>query len=734
MKATQQYAISDFKSKPIEIDMSTLEANIKTSWSKVAPFWPMQNLIAVNPISGFEHLPFEMALTRALAYFQQVDCPKPMLNVNRISIKWFQAFFDQGQAVIKMPMRHLGLLASVVALLPYDRELVGVKNQAWLERLPEKPVAVIGECLLYLGIPAQAQSQFMSLMLTTLPGWSAHVQYRSQWANATYENSVTREEYLALRLIFTCLLWPEAKELLAWHEQALAKADTSSQYAKIQQCEAQFKQNLLQKLNTKPSQLSASKAQLVFCIDVRSEPFRSALEACGDYECFGFAGFFGVPVTVTNSVTGHSHDSCPVLLKPAHHIEENPHASCKHAVKSYQREQGIKSLYQSLKYKFATPLVLSEAMGLIHGVRMVLNNVSPQLAHKLQKKLGVDSYALKPELSHLSLKQKVQYAQGALQLMGLTKNFAPLLVLCGHGSTTQNNAYASALDCGACGGGHGAPNARILAALLNDSAVRTELNKQGIVIPKETFVVAAEHNTTTDEVELFDQDAPESAHDFLVALKEDLALAKASNSQWRAGQFGLSLKPDQAAKHVNTRALDWAQVRPEWGLSKNAAFVVGPRWLTLGSELEGRCFLHSYDWMQDEEGSSLKTILTAPMVVAQWINAQYLFSTLDNVAYGAGSKVTNNITGKIGMMQGNASDLMHGLPLQSVFDSDDQPYHEPMRLLVVVYAPRSQLDAVIQQESILQKLLGNGWVHLHCVDPVKEKHYSLQTDLNWTAF
>jgi hypothetical protein len=302
-------------------------------------------------------------------------------------------------------------------------------------------------------------------------------------------------------------------------------------------------------------------------------------------------------------------------------------------------------------------------------------------------------------------------------MMGLTKNFAPLVVFCGHGSQTTNNAYASALDCGACGGRHGAPNARILAAILNDSAVRQQLKREEIVIPALTYFIAAEHNTTTDELELFKPTTPEHIMPYINSLEADLQAARLQNNQWRSRELGWNLSAEQAKKHSATRALDWAEVRPEWGLARNAVFIVGPRTLTKNLNLEGRSFLHSYDWKQDPDGSSLTTILTAPMVVAQWINSQYLFSTLDNTAYGSGSKVTKNITGKIGIMQGNASDLMHGLPLQSVYSNDRTPYHEAVRLLTVIYAPRERIDAIIAAQPILQKLFGNGWVNLACIEP-----------------
>ena len=192
--------------------------------------------------------------------------------------------------------------------------------------------------------------------------------------------------------------------------------------------------------------------------------------------------------------------------------------------------------------------------------------------------------------------------------------------------------------------------------------------------------------------------------------------------------MGSKVDPDT----VMVRATDWAQVRPEWGLAKNATFIVGSRELTKNLNLEGRAFLHSYNWEQDANGKSLSTILTAPMVVAHWINMQYLFSTLDNVAFGGGSKTTQNVTGKIGIMQGNASDFMHGLSLQSVYMSDHQPYHQAVRLTVVVYAPKALIDAIIEQQNILQELFGNGSIHMICYDPKRQQKFSLQRDLTWS--
>jgi len=301
-------------------------------------------------------------------------------------------------------------------------------------------------------------------------------------------------------------------------------------------------------------------------------------------------------------------------------------------------------------------------------------------------------------------------------LTGMSQNTARLVVLTGHGGSAVNNPYAAALDCGACGGHAGGTNARVLAAMLNDAEVRSGLAGQDLAIADETLFLAAEHNTTTDEVTIYDTGTVPSSHRAdLDVLTADLASAARTNRARRAVQLG------RTADDLITGASHWGEVRPEWGLAGNASFIVGPRWLTETLDLDGRAFLHSYDWQQDAGGSALATILTAPMVVAQWINCQYLFSTIDNQRYGSGDKVTQNVIGGIGVVQGNGGDLKVGLPRQSLFTDDGRAFHTPQRLLTVVLAPLARVEAIVEVNDILGKLFDNGWVQLVVIDPATGK-------------
>ncbi|OEH48961.1 hypothetical protein lpari_00013 [Legionella parisiensis] len=441
--------------------------------------------------------------------------------------------------------------------------------------------------------------------------------------------------------------------------------------------------------------------------------------------------------------TNKNKECCPVLLKPKYAIKEMPAAANKDDFERYQRGKAFinscKSLYTQLKHNVSTPFALVESLGLWCGLNMTLKSLSPELSNN---SLSAIKSWLKPpmptkvayELSEtdgeqgLSLQEQINYAETVLRLMGLTSGFAKLIILCGHGSTTENNPYASALDCGACGGNHGGINARLLASILNKREVRRGLEDRGMHIPLDTVFYGALHNTTTDSVELYTQDVAKHIYpELLSQLQEDLKEARLLTNYER----GVKLQSCTPYKDIIRRSLDWSETRPEWGLARNAAFIVAPRHLTKKIALDGRCFLHSYRFQEDSEGTLLETILTAPMVVAEWINTQYLFSTLDNVAFGSGSKITHNVVGTIGVMQGNGSDLMHGLPLQSVMSSDHEAYHQPQRLLTVVYAPKEMVSQVIEKHLILKNLFFNQWVHLVVIDPRNQDAYQLNQSGEW---
>jgi uncharacterized protein YbcC (UPF0753/DUF2309 family) len=313
-----------------------------------------------------------------------------------------------------------------------------------------------------------------------------------------------------------------------------------------------------------------------------------------------------------------------------------------------------------------------------------------------------------------TLEERTLIAEAAVRMMGIT-SFAPLVVFGGHASSTTNNLFQSALDCGACGGNPGSPNARAAAAIFNDQQVRAGLAEHGIAIPADTWFVAAEHNTVTDGLIVLDRHlVPHTHRDALADFELRSSAASDRLARERAAALPGATARTRLSK-VRERADDWAEVYPEWGLAGNAAMIIGPRSLTRGVDLGRRVFLHSYDSTCDPHSEGLETILTAPLVVAQWINHQYYFSALNPDTLGAGTKTLHNAIGGIGVLQGQSGDLMRGLPWQSI-GFGETLVHEPLRLTVIVEAPLDRVGAIVARNQVLRSLFENNWISLTARD------------------
>ena len=555
----------------------------------------------------------------------------------------------------------------------------------------------------------------------------------------------------------------------------------------------------------------AGPVQALFCIDVRSERLRRHLEAVGDYETFGIAGFFGIPIAFVEFGKGHETALCPAVVTPKNVAVEMPHTHAKHADSLFDLAHEV---VHDLKNTVLAPYVTVEAVGLLFGFDMVGKTFAPRayntwrqrletrkpparllfdklsedearelvanlqdemvvraverhfavkrehltspmirelretaLEHRkgqteLARRFGVDpageavfirslqvEYRVNPDQARIQLEhlakigfrpqRQAQLVGAALRGIGLTAGFGRTVLVVGHGSTSENNPYESALDCGACGGDQGLVNARIFAAMANRREVRTLLTEQGIDIPAETHFIPALHDTTTDEIRLADIDElPPTALTRVDRIREDVTAAGRLTAAERCRELGESGigSPEAAARRVKRHALDWTQVRPEWGLSKNAAFVIGRRALTRRLDLDGRSFLHSYDYRVDPKGRLLETILTGPLIVAQWINLEHFFSVVDNEAFGSGSKVYHNVVGRFGVVTGNLSDLRTGLPAQTMLRGH-VPYHQPMRLVTVIEAPLALVEALLAKLYKPRELVHNGWIRLVVLDP-----------------
>lgn len=511
--------------------------------------------------------------------------------------------------------------------------------------------------------------------------------------------------------------------------------------------EAGYQEDLLEKLSAstegyaqRTENESRPDAQAFFCIDVRSEPLRRNIEAVGNYETIGFAGFFTVFIRHQALGDNHSTEQYPAIGKAQHNTCEVVRAGQQEAHKRYQAGRGLIHLLREIVYDLKshtlTPYITVESLGWLYSVPLFGRTLFPRSFRRLREKfigkvvpsvgtnVTVDTMQSDNGVAFgFKLEEQVSMLETALRSVGLTKNFARIVAACGHGSSSDNNPYEAALNCGACGGNAGTPNARVFAAIANKPEVRKELGNRGIVIPDDTHFVAGLHNTTTDSVTFFDEvDIPETHHADMERFREHLQIAAHKTNEERYARLPLITENPTARQiehEIDRRAGDWSEVRPEWGLSGNAAFIIGRRCMTDGVDLDGRAFLNNYDYREDTTGALLQGILGAPCVVGQWINSEHYFSATDPEVYGAGSKIYHNVVGRIGIMSGPQSDLRTGLARQSVMTST-LPYHEPLRLLVVAEAPCERIITALNNLPHVQALFDNEWMHLVASDPEKE--------------
>ncbi|MCX7759977.1 MAG: DUF2309 domain-containing protein [Hydrogenothermaceae bacterium] len=317
-----------------------------------------------------------------------------------------------------------------------------------------------------------------------------------------------------------------------------------------------------------------------------------------------------------------------------------------------------------------------------------------------------------------TLEEQAKLADNFLNLIGMIDSFPSFIFLVGHGSESDNNPYESALDCGACGGNSGYHNVRAMSIILNNTEVRKLMS---IKIPEDTIFIPALHNTTTDEVEFFDEEViPDTKRELFEEIKRDFKIASVRTRQERVKVLPYADNEED----VLVRSIDWSEMRPEWGLSSNIGVFVGKRESCMNSVLKNRFFLHSYDYTLDPDNTVLKRILNGPFLIAQWINAEHYFSTVSNEIFGSGSKVYHNVVGRFGVFNSNYSDLKIGLPYQTVY-FEDKAFHEPARIVVFVEAPLQKAVAAASETDHPMMLLKNEWVRLVIIDREKNKLFLL---------
>lgn len=520
-----------------------------------------------------------------------------------------------------------------------------------------------------------------------LPGWSAWAKWNDRWSRQRHHAALSLRELLTISLAVDMAMM-DAHGWKPSPPQEFERFVTDPRGPdQLDRLERAVHEHVLARIVPAPETGAPPRWQVVACIDARSEPLRRALEENPEVETLGFAGFFGIPAVVWPSGEREAHESLPALLEPSATIVGG--TTPRSAVDS---RLALAETFADLTHEPGAMFALAEGAGWLGVPLMLHRTFGPWIASRGTFDDGP---------WRLEGADKVNLAAAVLRTMGLTRGFAPEILILGHGSHSTANTHFAGLECGACAGHAGGTNARILCDVLNSDDVRRGLEGLGISIPIATRFVAAEHDTTRERVVTSDAVSAELTS-VLTSAAETVAKERVTTP---------TASPRSIQREMRRRARDWGETRPEWGLANHAAFIVAPRKSFRGADLGGQSFLHSYDPAGDTEGTVLRSILAAPMVVAQWINAAYYFSSVAPEVLGAGDKTILNPVGDFGVIAGDAPDLKIGLPWQSVATGSG-PWHLPVRLLVAVEAPLDRIASAVHSERTVERLVEGEWIRL----------------------
>jgi uncharacterized protein YbcC (UPF0753/DUF2309 family) len=657
---------------------------------------------------------------------------------------WASGYFDAGQALWAAPRGPSAYGAwRAVATHDLTPEILGLAGFArHSAETPEHPLTAMTRAIHRLGLDADALETYLHQMLMTLGGWAHYARYLLWQADQHGAADATLTDLLAIRLV-----WEEALFIRYEHEIASDWAAVRARHAEplaptfdlvldeILQAAAERaeQRRLAAVLAAEPMPPPGGQTagrpvlQAAFCIDVRSERFRRALEQVNpDIQTLGFAGFFGLATAHRRFASDVEEARGPALFAPMLRscAGAGPMAPADQAARIKAR---ARRAWGRFKLAAISSFAFVEATGPLYAFKLIADGLGLPGASP--------SADPAPRLAPaLDVAARIEMAATILRAMSCTGNFAPLVLLVGHGASVVNNPHASGLHCGACGGYQGDVNARLIANLLNEPAIRAGLAAKDIAILPDTLFVAALHDTTTDTVTLYDEaDAPPADR---AAHRAALERAR----QWLAAA-GWHARAERAASlpraldgaSLFRRARDWAETRPEWALAGCRSFIAAPRQRTAGKPLDAQAFLHDYDWRGDAGFGVLELILTAPVIVASWINLSYYGAVVAPAVFGAGNKLLHNVAGGIGVVEGNGGVLRAGHPWQSVQDGE-RLIHEPLRLSVCIEAPREAIIGVLQRHPAVRRLFDHGWLHLFALDDHGRMVWHYAGALEWRRF
>ena len=666
-------------------------------------------------------------------------------QVHPVMFRLLSSFLDQGISRWTMPKKDERFWDSVVrltqnSLLP----LYPFNDPAVAELLTKTPDEAILACLQKIVGQEAYYPQYLLEVLLSHPGWSGMVRVIEQNPQSLLvKRQISIKEMLAVELLcelaIVSIRKPQGFPVIAdlpnlqgvplLNEQLLQPSvplkfrvwHDAMEWALYSELLLAIKKQPVQDRKAPEAVKPKPIIQALFCIDDRECSIRRNLEEVNPaIETFGAAGFFGIDFFYKGLDDAYPVAQCPVVITPKHlvleSLDETDEDKENHVLEFSKIHYTAHSMFRGwlytqtlgLGYAFRMAWEVFRPTTKLPGIR-TLSEVADAHTH-LHLLRENDEPNADGHLLGFSLPEMADRIGGLLRNIGLAENFADLVVVVAHGSSSVNNPHFAAYDCGACSGKPGAPNARAFAWMANHEGVRAILRERGIDIPATTRFVSAMHNTSRDEILYFDEhEQVNPPVEKLQTFKSSMEIALERNAHERCRWFELA--PDthlhkDSHEHVKSRASSIFEPRPEYDHSNNLYCIVGRREITRNLFMDRRSFLHSYEADTDPTGEILAKIMSAIFPVCDGINLQYLFSRLDNSVYGSGTKLPHNVIGLLGVANGVEGDLRTGLTQQMI------EIHEPARLLIVIEQSPEIIDMAMSRLADLKDWPENEWVRM----------------------
>ena len=653
--------------------------------------------------------------------------------------RFIAAYLDQGISQEPFPGREEGLWAALKAL-ESQSSFSFFKTKKAAQLLQGEALTL--EALLHeLCQSPESYATYLYDQQFSHPGWSGLIATMAKQPSILLDaRHISLEDLLQVELLLECdLLWHRGKAFpkfsaLLTEAELFAPHSEQELYTVLQRWQEAFEWTYYHEVlaglesTTSAQPVDQASFQALFCIDDRECSLRRHLETEDPHcETLGTPGFFGVEFYYQPIGSQELHKQCPAPVTPGFLIRETSGQRLRS--KDLAHAPGNKSLLYNVAW--------TGLWGIRIGFRWIGDLFFPEhrafraaagLHMSDQPELDILHVEGSPKIKGLqvgfTLEQMADRVEVVLKSTGLCQNFAPLIYIVAHGSSSANNPYVSAYDCGACSGKPGSINAKVFCFMANHPNVRALLAQRGLNLPESTQFVAALHDTASDEV-LFYSTEELSTELQMAHQRHDLSFKKALNwnARERSRRFAdqpLSSTADAYQAQVKARSASIFEPRPEYNHATNALCIIGERAHTKHLFLDRRAFLNSYNHTQDPDGTLLAGVLRPIGPVCGGINLEYYFSRVDPQRLGAGSKLPHNVVGLLGVTNSSDGDLRMGLPIQMV------EIHDPVRLMLIVEHDPAVVHRVISAEPAMLEWYQNEWIHLMVYHPVEKRFYRFQ--------